>query len=84
MLFKMLHGDSSNISTNITPFHEGWCYITHDGSFYADLNIGTEDSPNNQRIQINETFIKQLLNMTDNIGHIDAGTIANEEVNVNG
>ena len=53
MLFKILHGDSSNISTDITPFHEGWCYVTHNGYFYFDINIGTEDSPNNQRIKLN-------------------------------
>ena len=84
MLFKILHGDQSKISPDITPFHEGWAYVTHDGCFYVDLNIGTEDSPNNQRIQINETFIKQLLNMTDNVGYIDAGKITEEGVEANG
>ena len=84
MLFKMLHGDASNISTDITPFHEGWCYITHDGSFYADLNIGTENSPNNQRIQINETFTKNLLNITNDISYLDGGTITQEGVGTNG
>ena len=83
MLFKMLHGDSSKISVDITPFHEGWCYVTHDGTFYADLNIGTEDSPNNQRIQINETFIRQLLNISDDIGYLDAGEITDGEVKTN-
>ena len=51
-LFKILHGDKSRISTDITPFKEGNVYVTHDGSMYADMNIGTEESPNNQRIQI--------------------------------
>lgn len=53
MLFKILHGDSSNISLDVTPFHEGWCYVTHDGYFYVDLNVGTKEEPNNQRIKLN-------------------------------
>ena len=74
-LFKMLHGNETNISMDVTPFHEGWCYITHSGEFYVDLNIGTEDAPNNQRIKINEAFTKQLLNITDDVGYLDAGRI---------
>ena len=38
MLFKILHGDTSRISTNITPYHEGYCYVTYDGGFYVDMN----------------------------------------------
>lgn len=78
MLFKILHGDSSKISLDITPFHEGWAYVTHDGCFYVDLNIGTVDSPDNQRIKINENFMKQLLNIQNDIGYIDAGKITEE------
>ena len=59
-LFKILHGNSSNISLDITPFHEGWCYVTHDGYFYIDLNIGTENSPNNQRIKLNAKEAESL------------------------
>ena len=51
-LFKMLHGDESNKSLDVTPFHEGWGYITHNGYYYVDLNIGTAESPNNQRIKL--------------------------------
>lgn len=53
MLFKILHGDESRISTDITPFHEGWAYVTKSGNFYIDMNIGTVEFPNNQRIKIN-------------------------------
>lgn len=53
MLFKILHGNPSSISLDITPFHEGWCYVTHDGYFYVDLNTGTEEIPNNQRLKLN-------------------------------
>lgn len=36
-LFKILKGDSSRISMDITPFHDGWCYFTSDdGCFYID------------------------------------------------
>lgn len=37
MLFRILKGDSSRISTDITPFHDGWAYFTpDDGGFYID------------------------------------------------
>ena len=45
MLFKILHGDASRISTDITPYHEGYCYVTHDGYFYVDMN--------NERVKLN-------------------------------
>ena len=38
MLFKILHGDDSRISTDVTPYHEGYCYVTHSGDFYVDMN----------------------------------------------
>lgn len=82
MLFKILHGDDSRISMDATPFHEGYCYMSHSGNLYVDMNIGTKDSPNNQRIQINEAFVKQLLNITNNIGYIDAGNITEEGVDL--
>lgn len=50
MLFKILKGDSSRISTDVTPFHEGYAYVTaNDGGFYIDMNNGTTD----ERIRIN-------------------------------
>lgn len=93
-LFKILHGDASNISLETTPFHEGWCYITHDGYFYIDLNIGTEENPNNQRIKLNakeaETLsgygIVSTLNSNENDiptskAVLDALTIDSTELN---
>ena len=50
MLFKILHGDESRISTDVTPFHEGYCYVSHSGYMYVDMNVGTIESPNYQRI----------------------------------
>lgn len=64
MLFKILHGDQSRISLDTTPFHEGWCYVTYDGCFYVDLNIGTEDDPNNQRLKLNAANAETLCGMT--------------------
>ena len=45
MLFKILYGDASRISTDITPYHEGYCYVTHSGEFYVDMN--------NNRVKLN-------------------------------
>lgn len=49
-LFQILHGDDSRLDTK--PFKEGNCYLTHSGFFYADINLGTVESPDNQRIKI--------------------------------
>ena len=61
MLFKILHGDESRISTDITPFHEGYCYVTHDGFMYIDMNIGTKAAPNHQRVKLNAKQAESLL-----------------------
>jgi hypothetical protein len=50
-LFKPLKGDSSRISMDVTPFHDGYVYLTtDDGGFYVDV---TDDSAGNRRIRIN-------------------------------
>ena len=50
MLFKILKGPSSRISTDITPFHEGYAYVTEDGGdFYVDLMVNGKQ----ERVQIN-------------------------------
>ena len=56
MLFKILHGDASRISTNITPYHEGYCYVTHDGDFYVDMN--------NDRVKLNAKDAETLTGMS--------------------
>ncbi len=45
-----LKGDSSRIDVDVTPFHEGWFYLTpDDGGFYVDTVVdGVE-----QRVRIN-------------------------------
>ena len=66
MLFKILHGDASRISTDITPYHEGYCYVTHNGDFYVDMH--------DERVKLNakdaETImgasLATVLNPSDN------------------
>ncbi len=42
-LCKPLRGDSSRISLDVTPFHDGYIYLTtDDGGLYADVLLGTE------------------------------------------
>lgn len=53
MLFKILHGDVSRISTNITPYHEGYCYVTHSGDFYVDMN--------DERVKLNAKDAETLM-----------------------
>lgn len=49
-LFKILKGDSSRISTDVTPFHDGYAYFTpDDGAFYID----SEDNGEQKRHRIN-------------------------------
>ena len=56
MLFKILHGDAARISTDITPFHEGYCYVTHDGGFYVDMN--------NERVKLNSRDAETLCGLS--------------------
>lgn len=56
MLFKILHGDKSRISTDITPYHEGYCYVTNSGDFYVDMN--------NERVKLNAKDAETLTGMT--------------------
>lgn len=51
-------GNSTRISTDVTPFHAGWAYFTvDDGKFYIDA---VNDSGVEKRICINQdcTFVK--------------------------
>ena len=49
-LFKILKGDSSRLSTDVTPFHDGYAYFTpDDGGFYID----SEDNGEQKRHRIN-------------------------------
>lgn len=60
MLFKILQGDQSRISLDITPFHEGWCYVTTDGGFYVDMNIGTLEAPIYKRMETTSKSAYQI------------------------
>lgn len=59
-LFKILHGDEERISLDITPFHENWCYVTHNGRFFVDMNIGTAEAPNYQRVETTSRSAYQI------------------------
>ena len=59
-LFKILHGDEERISLDITPFHENWCYVTHNGRFFVDMNIGTKEAPNYQRVETTSRSAYQI------------------------
>lgn len=51
-LFKILKGSSSRISTDVTPFHDGYAYFTpEDSGFYID----SEDDGVQTRHRINPT-----------------------------
>lgn len=66
-LFKILRGNSSRISVNVTPFHDGWCYYTSDdGGFYIDSE---EENGSKKRTRINPESV--LLNQgTENYGKL--------------
>ncbi len=52
-LFKILKGDSSRISTDITPFHDGYAYLSlNDSGLYIDAVINGV----NERIRINPSY----------------------------
>ena len=76
MLFKISYGDSSRISTDITPFQEGHAYVTYNGDFYIDLNIGTAEAPNNQRIKLNAKQAESL------VGYTISAALNNSEVEI--
>lgn len=51
MLFKPMRGSSARISTDVTPFHDGWAYFTiDDGKFYIDA---VDENNAQKRICIN-------------------------------
>ena len=59
-LFKILKGDKSRLAFNITPFHEGWCYVTKDGGFYVDMNTGTPEVPIYRRVETTSKSAYQI------------------------
>lgn len=61
-LFKVLRGDSDRISTDVTPFHDGYAYFTpDDGGFYIDATHNGED----RRIRINSTGKTEIMSETE-------------------
>lgn len=74
-LFKILKGDSSRISTEITPFHDGCLYYcTDNGKIYIDSESGGEQ----RRVCINPDGVS-LRQGIENAGKI-LGVDANGDV----
>ena len=79
-LFKPCRGNRASLDAQ--PLHEGYAYFcVDDGTFHIDA---IDADGNLQRIQINETFTKSLLNITDNVGYLDGGVITQEGADTNG
>lgn len=79
-LFKPMMGNRTALDSQ--EKHAGYAYFcTDDGTFHIDY---VDANGNVQRKQINESYVKQLLNIIDDIGYIDAGKITEEGVDVNG
>lgn len=58
MLFKILRGNSSRISTDVTPWHDGYAYFTpDDGGFYIDALVGGQE----ERVQINKSELSKYV-----------------------
>lgn len=79
-LWKPMMGNRTSLDAQTKQAGYAW-FCTDDGTFHIDY---MDVNGNLQRKQINEDFIKQLLNMTNDIGYIDAGSITEEGVDVNG
>ena len=62
-LFKILKGERSRISTDVTPFHDGWAYFTpDDDGFYID----SEDGGEQVRHRINKAMKSEIVTLTAN------------------
>lgn len=78
-LWKPFRGSRADLDA--VPKHDGYVYFCDDGTLFFDY---TDADGNLQRKQINKDYVEQLLNITNNIGHIDAGNITEEGVDING
>ena len=59
-LFKILRGDSSRISPDVTPFHDGYAYFTQDdGGFYIDSEVNGQQ--NRHRVNPRSTILDTTL-----------------------
>ena len=73
-LFKQLRGNRASLDAQ--PLHDGYAYFcVDDGTFHIDA---ADADGNLHRVQINESFIKELLNITNDTGYLDAGLITEE------
>ena len=62
-LCKFLRGDSSRL--NQQDHHNGYIYVTVDESMmYFDVNVGTEEKPDNRRLKLNAAKAESLIGYT--------------------
>lgn len=80
MLFKPMMGNRTSLDSQTKQAGYAW-FCTDDGTFHIDY---TDADGNLQRKQISEDFIKQLLNITNDTGYLDAGNITEEGADANG
>lgn len=78
-LWKPFRGSRADLDA--TPKHDGYVYFCDDGTLFFDY---TDANGILQRKQINKDYVEQLLNITNNIGYIDAGKIIEKEAGTNG
>ena len=70
-LFKPMMGSRTALDSQTKQAGYAW-FCTDDGTFHIDY-VDAEEKL--QRKQINEIFIKQLLNITNDVGYLDTGRI---------
>lgn len=78
-LWKPLRGSRADLEA--VPKQDGYVYFCDDGTLffdYADANGIV------QRKQINKDYVEHLLNITNNVGYIDAGKIIEKGVDESG
>lgn len=81
-LFKPLIGDESRISLETTPWHEGYVYFVKEGFLYFDVNMGTVDEPDQQRIKLKaDAEVAQKLIEINNLSEMAIWIGTSEEYN---
>lgn len=76
MDFKILEGDSSRISLDVTPFHNGWCYYTKDdGGLYID-SLGENGKQNRRQINPARKTVDAVLPADGWVDHTQTLTIS--------
>lgn len=81
-LFKALKGDASRISTDVTPYTEGYVYLTNDGGFYVDAEFDGESK--RHRINPKDRVVSCTLSSTGWSGNTQVVTVADMAADADG